>query len=92
MEIRLRLLAKNQVPKSGAYEIHSSKGKTLSALCDMDSFGGGWTMVLNKISNRAWNKETTLSRNTHLASKSEDYSILFHSKEIIDRPKGEVTI
>eukprot|EP00112_Aurelia_sp_Birch-Aquarium-sp1_P025277 Seg832.6 transcript_id=Seg832.6/GoldUCD/mRNA.D3Y31 product="hypothetical protein" protein_id=Seg832.6/GoldUCD/D3Y31 len=89
MDIRSRLFAKNQIPKSGAYEIQSAKGKTLSALCDMDSFGGGWTMVLNKVSNRAWNKETTLSRNTHLASKSEDYSILFHSKEIINKPKEE---
>jgi len=81
-ELKFRALMRGHKPKSGFYEIQSSKGKTISTLCDMDSFGGGWTLVLNRVSNNGWTKATTLSRNVDNASKSEDYSILSYSKGI----------
>ena len=89
-EIRLRALLRGHKPKSGLYEIQSSKGKVISTICDMNSFGGGWTMVLNKVSTVGWTKETTLSRNTNQASKSQDYSILLYSKGITSLKQQEV--
>ena len=89
-EIRLRALIRGHKPKSGLYQIQTSKGQIVSTFCDMDSFGGGWTMVLNKVSNTGWNKATTLSRNIDNASKSEDYSILSYAKGISSLKKQEV--
>ena len=89
-ETRLRALVRGHKPKSGLYEIQSSKGEVISTICDMNSFGGGWTMVLNKVSNIGWTKASTLSRNKNKASKSQDYSILLYSKGITSLKQKEV--
>ena len=78
--------------KSGSYEIQSSSGKVVNTLCDMESFGGGWTMVLNRVSNKGWTKATTSSRNIDNASESEDYSILSYSKGITSLKQKEVPL
>ena len=56
----------------------------------MNSFGGGWTLVLNKVSSAGWTKETTLARNINKASKSNDYSILSFAKGIANLKAQEV--
>eukprot|EP00795_Rhopilema_esculentum_P015280 gene15280-6491_t len=90
MKIKLRSLTHGNKAKSGLYEIQNLEGKkVLSTFCDMESFGGGWTLVLNKVSTAGWTKESTLSRNTDKASKDNDYSILFHSHEVINLRKEE---
>ena len=92
MEIRLRKMELGQKLKSGSYEIQSSSGKVINTLCDMESFGGGWTMVLNRVSNKGWTKATTSSRNIDNASESEDYSILSCSKGITSLKQKEVPL
>ena len=90
-EIRLRALARGHKPKSASYEIQSSSGKLVTTLCDMERFGGGWTLVLNRISNNGWTKATTLSRNIAKVSKSQDYSILSFSNGITSLKQQEVS-
>ena len=89
-ELRFRALARGHKPKSRSYEIQSSDGKIISTLCDMESFGGGWTLVLNRVSSNGWTKATTLSRNVDKASKSEDYSILSYAKGVTSLKQQEV--
>ena len=91
-EIRLRALARGHKPKSASYEIKSSNGEIIKTMCDMESFGGGWTLVLNRVSNNGWTKATKLSRNINIASKSEDYSILSYSKGITSLRQKEVLV
>ncbi len=92
MEIKLRGFARGQNFKLGVYSLKDKDGKTISALCDMHSFGGGWTLMLNKISGSGWTKETVLSRNVNKASYAEEYSILSHSKKIMNLRKEEVRL
>ncbi|XP_065054894.1 uncharacterized protein LOC135683537 isoform X1 [Rhopilema esculentum] len=90
LEVKMRFFERGKKAKSGLYDIQNLKGKkTLNVFCDMESFGGGWTLVLNKVSSAGWTKETTLSRNTDKASTDHDYSILFHSQEILGLRKEE---
>ena len=83
-------MARGQKPKSGQYEIQTSDGTVLTTICDMNRFGGGWTLVLNKVSNSGWTKETTLLRNIDEASKSIDYSIISYAKGIARLKEKEV--
>ena len=90
MEIKLRILKQGSTAKSGQYEIQSQNGTMLTTYCDMKSYGGGWTLVLNRASTFGWTADTTLSKNAQEVSKLHDYSILFHSEEILDLRKEEV--
>ncbi len=90
LQIKLRGFARGQIFNSGKYYLQDKDGNKINALCDMESFGGGWTLMVNKISGSGWTKETLLSRNVNNASKSEEYSILSHSKEIMRMRKEEV--
>ena len=91
-EIKLRALVRGHKPKSASYEIESSNGMILNTICDMESFGGGWTLVLNRISHTGWTKEAVLSKNIDTASKSEDYSILSYAKGIASLKSKEVPV
>ena len=77
MEIKLRYLNEGKTVKSGKYLLKDQDGKTISTWCNMDSFSGGWTLLVNKISGAGWNKKTMLSRNADKTSLSEEYSILW---------------
>ncbi len=90
MEIKFRRSDVGKVAKSGKYLLKDKDGKTISTWCNMESFSGGWTLLVNKISGAGWNKETMLSRNVEKASLSEEFSILYHSKAVMGMRKDEV--
>ncbi len=90
MEIKLRRLNEGKAAKSGKYLLKDKDGKAISTWCNMDSFSGGWTLLVNKISGAGWNKETILSRNVDKASLSEEFSVLYHSKAVMGMRKEEV--
>ena len=90
MEIRSRGLERGSNFPSGLYSLKSADGKRINSLCDMTSFNGGWTLLLNKVTGLGWTPDSLLSRNTNKASKSQDYSILSHSATILGLKKEQV--
>lgn len=58
---------------SGIYKIQA-QGRVLETYCDLERYGGGWTLVAKASSSGNWTEATVLEHNTENVN-SEDYSI-----------------
>lgn len=81
MEILSRSLQQREPYKSGVYKIRVDNN-VIETYCDLNRYGGGWTLVTKSSSRNGWTKEMLLERNSDNAN-SNDYSIF----KFIDKMK-----
>ena len=76
--------------KSGVYKIEF-KDKIVQTYCDLERYGGGWTLVTKASTSTDWTKETTLERNINSVDK-DDYSIFKFVDELKHMDPAEVSL
>lgn len=88
MDVLSRSFQEKQPYKSGVYKINVGNN-IIETYCDLDRYGGGWTLVTKVSSGNGWTKETLLERNSNNVNSNE-FSIF----KFIDKMKhldlGEV--
>ena len=75
---------------TGVYNIKSATHGVVSTYCDMDSYGGGWTLLVTKRSKIGWTKQNVVLRNKMKPSLFDDYSIFGLAEEMKNRYPYEV--
>lgn len=75
--------------KSGVYKI-KVKDNIIETYCDLERYGGGWTLVLKSSSRTRWTKDLGLERNSDSASSNE-YSIFKYIDDLKHLDPAEVS-
>lgn len=76
--------------KSGVYKIEIN-GNVIETYCDLERYGGGWTLVTKSSSRTGWTKDLALERNSNNVS-SDDYSIFKYINDIKNIDPAEVSV
>ena len=67
---------------SGVYKIKSKKYGIVETYCNMDDYGGGWTLLVTRASDQGWSLQNVLLRNKTSPSLTKDYSVFGIADEI----------
>lgn len=73
------ILQNNPEATSGYYYIKNpniNSGESFPIYADMETDGGGWTLIVRNIGYDGWNRDTALLRNSGSTSQDDNYSIL----------------
>ena len=88
LDVLWRSFNENVPFKSDVYKI-KVKENIIETYCDLDRYGGGWTLMTKSSSQNVWTEEKALEFNSNNASSSE-YSIFKYIDDIKQSDPAEV--
>ena len=90
-EIKLRGFQNDKQYGNGVYNIESLDGGMVKTECDMNSAGGGWTLLVRRVSNSGWTRKNIEFQNEKDPTSNTDYSIFGLVNKLKTVDPGEVS-